>query len=164
MPIEIIATVQDRSGTTGTTSVHVQSASTMAQLLAFAPLWATALNDLIFGKILGVIAYILGSTVGITNNGGALNSDVEHVGKFVFRTVSNVKVQFNIPALDEDLVGAYDSDTIDQSVTEVAALIAAMESGIAVAGGTISPCDIGEVSIIDTVFAREAFKNSGARR
>jgi len=164
MPIEVIATVADRSGTTGTTSVHVQNATTLAQLTAFAPLWATALNDMIFGKITSVFASILGSTIGIINNGGALNSDVEHIGKFSFRTVSNIKVNFTIPALDEDLVTAYDSDTLDQSIPEIAALIAAMETGIAVTGGTISPCDIGEQSIIETVFAREAFKNSGKRR
>jgi hypothetical protein len=53
---------------------------------------------------------------------------------------------------------------LNQAETNVAAFIAAMETGIAVTGGTISPCDIGESSIVDTVFAREAFKNSGARR
>jgi len=164
MPIEIITTIQDRSGDQATTSVKVLDSSTKAQLIAFAPLWATALNDLIFGKIVSMAAWILGSTIGITNNGGALNSDVEHIGKFQFRTVSNVRVSVNIPALDEDVVSAYDSDELDQSSTEVAAFIGAMETGITTAGGNISPCDIGEVSIIDVVLAREAFKNSGKRR
>lgn len=164
MPIEIIATIQDASGDKATTSIKVADASTMAQLVAFAPLWATALNDIIFGKIASVVANILGSTFGIINNGGSLTSDVEHIGKFVFRTASNTRVIVNIPSLDENAVQAYASDTLDQAEPEVAAFIAAMETGIAVTGGTISPCDIGEVSINSLVFAREAFRNSGKRR
>jgi hypothetical protein len=164
MPIEIITTVEDRSGTKATTSVKVLDASTIAQLLAFAPLWATALNNLIFGKIISMVADVLGSTIGITGNAGTINSDVEHIGKFQFRTVSGTRVNVNIPALDEAAVSAYSSDTLDQANTEVAAFIAAMETGIVTAGGNIAPCDIGELSIIDTVLAHEAFKNSGARR
>lgn len=164
MPIEIVTEIADRSGTKGTTSVKVADASTMAQLIAFAPLWATALNDIILGKIVSMVASILGSTIGITDNTGALTSDVEHLGKFQFRTLSNVRVGVNVPALDEAAVSAYDSDVLDQTNAEVAAFIAAMETGIAVTGGTISPCDIGEVSILEVVFAREAFLNSGRRR
>lgn len=163
MAIEVIATIEDASGDKATTSIRVQQAATLAQLLAFAPLWATALNDIIFGKIVSVFAHVLASTIGIINNGGSLTSDVEHVGKFVFRTVSNTRVTVNIPSLDENAVQAYASDTLDQAEPEVAAFIAAMETGIAVTGGTISPCDIGEVSINALVFAREAFRNSGAR-
>lgn len=164
MPIEVIALIEDASGDEATTSIKVASASTLVQLQAFAPLWATALNDFIYGKVKSAVAHVLGSTIGIINNGGALNSDVEHVGKFQFRTVSGTRVLVNIPALDENAVEAYASDTLDQAQPEVAAFIAAMETGIAVTGGTISPCDIGEVSIQELVFAREAFKNSGKRR
>lgn len=164
MPIEIITTIEDRSGTQATTSVHVLDASTMANLATFAPAWATALNDFIFGKILSMIAKFFPSVTGLTNNTLLDTSDVEHVGKFVFRSQTNTLVEVNIPCLDEAAVSAYSSDSLDLANTEVAAFVAAMETGIAVTGGTISPCDIGEVSIASVQFARESFRNSGKRR
>jgi len=164
MPIEIITTVEDRSGTKGSTSVKVLDTATLAQLNAFAPLWATALNNVILGKITSVFANLIGSTFGITGNTGTVDADVEHVGKFQFRTATGNRVNINIPALDENAIAAYSSDTLDEAAPEVAAFIAAMETGVTVTGGTISPCDIGEQSIVDTLFAREAFRNSGARK
>lgn len=164
MPIEIITTIEDRSGDKATTSVYVLDASTVANLNTFAPAWATALNNFIFGKILSMIALILPTITGLTNNTLLDSSDVEHKGKFVFRAQNGIKLECNIPALDEAVVSAYSSDTLDQTNTEVAAFIAAMETGITVTGGTISPCDIGESSIASVVFAREAFTNSGKRR
>jgi len=164
MPIEVVTTIEDRSGDKATTSVNVLDATTLAQLLAFAPLWATALNDIIFGKILSMVAFIKGSTIGFTANTLQPTADVEHIGKFVFQAQNGEKVECNIPALDEAAVSAYSSDTLDEANAEVAAFIAAMETGIAVTGGTISPCDIGESSINTIRFAREAFRNSGKRR
>lgn len=164
MPIEVITTIEDRSGDRATTSVHVLDASTVANLNTFAPAWATALNSLIFGKIISMLALIFPSIGALTDNTLNPDSDVEHVGKFVFRAQNGVKVEVNIPALDEAAVDAYNSDVLDQADTEVAAFIAAMESGVSVTGGTISPCDIGESSIASIVFARESFRNSGKRR
>lgn len=169
MPIEIVTTVRDRSGDDATTSVQVQTGTTLAQLAAFAPLWATALNDIIYGKIMSVFAVVAASVVSIINNGGALTSDVEHIGKFSFRTLGGTnKVLVNIPALDENVASATDSDILNQADTEIAAFIAAMESGLTVNDGVgnvlIQPCDIGERQIAEIDFAREAFRNSGARR
>jgi len=164
MPIEVVTTIEDRSGDKATTSVHVLDASTIANLATFAPAWATALNLVIFGKIISMAAILRPSMGSLSNNTATSESDVEHVGKFVFRAQNGVRVECNIPALDEDAVAAYGSDELDQSDTNIAAFIAAMETGISVTGGTISPCDNGESSIALTVFAREAFKNSGKRR
>jgi hypothetical protein len=69
----------------------------------------------------------------------------------------------NVPGIAESnvLAGSDDLDIIDLTV---AAFITAMETGIAVTGGTISPCDVNEDTIIDTVYAREQFRASGKRR
>ena len=164
MPIEIITTVQDRSGDQATTSVYVQDATTTANLNVFAPLWATAINDIILGRIMSMVASINPPVGALTNNTLLDTADVEHKGKFVFRAQNNQKVEVNIPCLNEAAVLAYDSDILDEADPEVAAFVAAMETGIAVTGGTISPCDIGESSIAQLRFARESFRNSGRRR
>lgn len=165
MPIEVITTIEDRSGDKATTSVWVLDASTLANLNTFAPAWATAINNIIYGKILSIVARIIPTIVGLSNNTLLETADVEHKGKFVFRTnVTQTKVEVNIPCLDEAAVSAYGSDELDQTNPEVAAFIAAMETGIAVTGGTISPCDVGEISISEIYYAREAFANSGRRR
>jgi hypothetical protein len=164
MAVEIIATVVDRSGDTATTSVKV-NAGTIAALTTFAATWATALNDLISGAIRSVVAYVILEGVGLlTDNAMQDASDVEHVAKFRFRTLTGTHVSLNIPAVDEDVIAAYSSDELDQADPQTAALIAAMISGISVTGGTIQPCDIGESSVLSVEFAREAFKNSGNRR
>lgn len=164
MPIEIVTTIQDRSGDESTTSVNVLDASTIANLDTFAPAWATALNDIILGRIMSMAAVIRPFIGSLTNNTLLETADREHKGKFSFLAAIGTKVEINIPCLAEAVVEAYGSDELDQLNPEVAAFIAAMETGIAVTGGTISPCDIGESSIISTRFARESFNNSGKRR
>lgn len=164
MPIEIIATIRDRSGDEATTSVKVPESATIAQLTTFAVAWATALNNFIAGKILHMIGYDRVTTSTLTNNTLLDAADIEHVAKFSFLTIGGSRVLFNVPAMNEITLSSDDSDSLDQAVPATAALIAAMLTGIATTGGTISPCDVGEASISDVLFAREAFKNSGARR
>lgn len=164
MSTDLIMEIEDKSGDKATTSVKLPTGSSVANMTTFAVAWATAMNDFILGKILSVIAYALAPLVTIINNTILETADVEHIGKFQFITVNGNRVQFNVPALNEAIVLAYTSDELNQADPEVAAVIAAMTTGIAVTGGTISPCDIGEGNISDIIFAREAFKNSGARR
>lgn len=164
MAVEVVYTIQDKSGDEATTSVKLATNTPIASVNGFAVGFATALNNIIYGKIISAAAYILASISGLANNTIAAVSDVEHIGKFEFLTQGGDRVKVNIPALGENGVQAWGSDELNQAETNVAAFIAAMENGIAVTGGTLSPCDIGESSIVDTIFAREAFKNSGARR
>jgi len=162
--IELIMEVEDRSGDKASTSVKLEATATIAQMGVFAVAWATAVNLFILGKIISVVGYLLPSIGTLTSNTIVETSDVEHIGKFQFITANGRRVNVNIPALDEAAVNAYSSDALDQAEPEVAAFIAAMLSGIAVTGGTISPTDIGEDNITDVIFAREAFRNSGVHR
>jgi hypothetical protein len=163
MAHKLIAEIQDRSGDKGSTSLWLPDGATIANVTTFAVAWATALNNIITGKILGVWLFNLISTVTITDNTLQPAADVEHTAKFKFRTVQGKDVLINLPAVDEDVIAAYSSDELDQADPQTAAFIAAMESGLAVTGGTIQPCDVGEGSIATVVFARESFKNSGKR-
>lgn len=164
MAIEIVYTIEDASGDEATTQVRVAGEPTIAGLNGFGAGYATAVNNIIAGIIRSAVAFLKPAFSSITgNNIGAL-SDVEHIGKFEFVALNGQRVKVNVPALSEIALGATTSDSLDQAQVNVAAFLAAMETGIAVTGGTISPCDIGESSISDTIFAREAFRNSGARR
>lgn len=164
MPIEIIYEVQDRSGSKATTSVQVPSNHVVTTLTGFAVAWANNIDDLMDGVIRTATAYLRMALSGLTSNTIASTSDVEHYGKFEFLTSNGNRVKINIPALNEVAILAYDSDDLNQGEPDVAAFIAAMEVGIAVTGGTITPCDIAEDDITDVVFAREAFSNSGSHR
>ena len=164
MPTEIVFTVRDASGDEASTSVKIGVGTSLVQLNAFSSAWATALNNIIAGKIMGAIAKAVCNISGLTGNLLSDLADVEHVGKFVFLTGQGNRVLCNIPALNEITLGATASDELDQSQASVAAFIAAMEDGISVTGAVIEPCDEGEDDIVSTVFAREAFRNSGAKR
>lgn len=164
MTTEIVFTVRDASGDEATTGVKVSGTPTIVQLNAFSSAWATALNNIIAGKVMGAIARQTVSLVSLAGNILSNNADVEHTGKFVFLTGNGNRVLCNLPALSEVAIGATASDELNQAQTDVAAFIAAMEDGVNVTGALIEPCDEGEDDIVSTVFAREAFRNSGAKR
>lgn len=164
MPIEIIFELEDRSGDKSSTSVKVEDGHAAGTLEGFAVAWANAIDNFLAGVIRSAVAYIMGDISGLTSNTITETADVEHYGKFEFLTVDGNNVKVNIPCIAEGVVGAFTSDSLDLADPEVAAFVTAMEVGIAVTGGTITPCDIAENDIVDTAFAREAFSNSGARR
>ena len=95
----------------------------------------------------------------ITNNGAPQNFR-EEIGAFKFTTAEGFDVAVNIPGWDESktLSGSDDIDTGDAAV---AAFISAMESGIVVTGGTVSPTDKAENDITSNTFAREKYRASG---
>jgi hypothetical protein len=167
MTVQVIYEVEDQSGTKGTTEVKLAGTPTIAQMTGFAVVHAEALNALIEGAIKKAIAFIRPAVSGLDGDENIADamSDVERIGKFEFATSNGDRVKFNLPSLEEDTVGTDDlSDDINTSTAEAEALVDAMLDGIAVTGGTIAPCDVGGVSLVSLIFAREAFTNSGARR
>jgi hypothetical protein len=164
MAIEIVYEVEDRSGTMGSTSVRVAGTPTVVQLNGFGAGFATALNNIIGGVIRAAAAFFRADVSGITGNVASSASDVEHIAKFEFLTTGGNRMKVNVPAMDSNIIGGIGSDTLDQLNPQVAAFTAAMINGINVTGAVIQPCDIGEDSLTDVIFAREAFRNSGARR
>jgi len=162
--IEIIAEISDATGDTSTTSVKIIDTTTLAQANGFAVGWVQAFDQIIAGVIRNVLAFLRIDTSALTGNLVGATSDVEHIGKFSFRTAINTKVLVNVPALAEIALGATSSDTLDPAQVNVAAFLTAMEDGINAGGALIQPCDIGEEDIVDHNFLREAFRNSGSRR
>lgn len=162
--IEIIAQIEDADGDSATTSVRVLDTTTIAQANGFTVGWLQEVDGVIAGVIRSVLAFLRIDISALTGNLVGDTSDVEHIGKFSFRTGINTKVLVNVPALAEIALGTTTSDILDPVQVDVAAFLTAMEDGISVTGALIQPCDVGEEDIVDHNFLREAFRNSGTRR
>jgi hypothetical protein len=159
---QIIYTVIDDSGERGTTSINLPTGFSIAQIGEFGAAMATLLDAILSGKVESAEFCVSVDVSALINNLAGLNGDVEEIGAFQFETVGGFPVYCNIPGILETVVAA-GSDDIDQSDVDVAAFITAMETGIVVTGDTVSPTDVGEDSINNTVYARERFRASGKR-
>lgn len=167
-PVEIIAEMQDRATRRASTSIKISSFNATApapptNIEVFGQAWATVLDGLSDCILRGIFAVIPIDISGLIGNAEDPDSDVEEVGAYEFVTTQGNRVKFNIPAMDE-LESVSTTGELDQTDPDVAALITMMIDGIAVTGGTISPCDIGEDDIVGLLFARERSRNSGARK
>ncbi|NIT56287.1 MAG: hypothetical protein GWN00_08645 [Aliifodinibius sp.] len=160
---EVVYEVTDRDGDTATTTVKVPTGFSLAQYGEFGAAMATLLDAILGGRVSGADFCFIVDISGLTGNTQSPTSDVEEVAKFQFRTTEGRPVNVNIPTMDEAIV-AGGTDDINQADPAVAPFIAAMENGLSTAGGTISPCDIGEDDIVLTVFAREGFRSRSRRR
>jgi len=159
---QIVYTVADENGELGTTSVNIPTGFSLSQYSEFGSAMATLLDKILDGRVESADICFFVDISALTNNIPIATSDKEAIGAFQFRTLQNTKVNVNVPTLYEIKVGA-GSDDLNQGDADVAAFITAMEDGIAVTGGTIAPCDVGELSIDQVVFARERFRASGSK-
>ncbi len=164
MPVNLIYTIEgDTQGEKSTTSLTLWDGNLLDSLQKFGVAFATILNNAIMGKILDAFLVFDVDISGLTGNTLSDASDVEEIGAFEFGTAENNRIKLNLPGLQEAKVIA-DTHELDTADSDIAAIIAMMEDGLSVTGGTIEPCDIGGDDIVDTFFAREQFRNSGSRR
>lgn len=148
-------------------STHLQyyaSGLTLAQYLGAARAYAAVTDDIVAGvfdqkAVLSIPVNI--ST--LTGNVADPNSDVEQISAFQFRNADSDTTELNIPCLNP-LDVALGSDELNQADATVAAVIAMMEDGLSVTGGTIIPCNVAEVDIVSTNYARKETRSSGRRR
>lgn len=159
---ELIYEFEDESGERATQATKLPVTPTLAQFEEFGQALAILKDDCVLGRISNLSLSVVADMSGLTGNSVDAASDVEDIGAFQFVTADGLPVKMNLPAILESLVAA-GSDDLDQAAPAIAAIITAMESGIAVTGGTISPCDVGEIDITDVVYARENFRPSGRR-
>jgi hypothetical protein len=161
--IALTYTYQDDSGDTATSTIHVPNGFTLAQFTQFGRSMADLIDNVVGGLIISCDLTVTVDISALTGNTAIDDSDVEEIGAFQFVTIDSRPVLVNIPGLTETFVLA-NSDDINQLSGSVAPFITAMETGIAVTGGTIAPCDVNEDSIANIVSAREQFRASGKRR
>lgn len=167
-PVEFIAELEDRAGRKASTSIKISSFNATApapdtNISVFGQAWATALDNISACLIRAIFAVVQIDISALTGNLLDPDSDVEEVGAFEFVTVQGNRVKFNVPAIDE-LQTVSTTGELDQTDPDIAALITMMTDGIAVTGGTIIPCDVGEEDIAGLLYARERSRNSGARK
>jgi len=160
---EIIYSIEDDSGDISTTAVKIPVGNTLAQYSEFGAAFGTLLDALVDGKTIAADLAVSVDVGALANNLPVGTSDVEEVGAFQFTTTENRLVNLNVPGLVENMVLA-GSDDLDVLHASIGAIITAMETGIAVTGGTIAPCGKGEDSVSSLKSARERFRASGSRR
>lgn len=151
----------DAKGKTSFTKVRVPTGFTISQYIeaaqAIAQLIANISNCQMTRASFCVGLDLSGATIKLNPSG---LSDVFQKAYFQFFALGNAfRTKLKLPAFSEVKVVA-GSDAVDTADPDVAAFVSAMENGIVVTGGTISPSDsrVNDISTID--YAREIFRRS----
>ncbi len=163
MGLSILYTIRDEKGEESTTTVNLPSSVTFSNVVLFAGEMAKLISPVITGAITRIgIAFTVTLPSGLRTN-PLSNSDVEEGGRFQFRTENGFHTGLRLPTFNEAMITA-GSRVIDQSAPEVAAFIAAMQSGIDLSGvggsGTVQPSDKRGEDIVAVEFAHEQFQSS----
>lgn len=157
MAITAFYTIEDKKGLSSTISIPIPGATSPTNAKAFTQAMAPIVGALTNGRIINAGVTLVVDVTGFPATADAL-SDVQERGFFSFRTLNNFIKNLNIPCFKESLM-VPNSKEIDQSDTDVAAFITAMENGVAVAAfggtGTISPCDSRDDGVSAIIEARE---------
>ena len=159
--LEIIFGVEDESGKESTFSLFVPTSFDISDYVEAAIGIGEFIDILLRGKFRSIADLCLNVDLsGLTGNIEDVDSDVEEIASFQFETLDDRHVALNIPCLDETVVLPATKE-LDQTAPAVASIIALMETGVTTAGGQILPCDVGEIDINATDYARERSRNSG---
>lgn len=151
----------DGKGKTSFTKIRVPNGFSVAQYTEFAQAMCQLLTNLTQASItragFSVGLNLSTATIKATPN---VFSDIAQKVMFGFSTaLAGFRTKVKLPALNEDKVTT-GSDAINQADPAVAAFIAAMENGIVVTGGTISPTDQRGNDINNTDYAKELFRKT----
>ena len=160
---EMTYTLSDDSGESATTAIHLPTAFSLAQFTEFGRAMADLVDNIVAGLVARAELTLHFDISSITGNIAGTGGDVEEISAFQFVTAAGRPVEINIPGtIETQVVG--NSDELDQTNTEIAAFITAVEDGVAVTGGTVTITDVDSEELIATVYAREAARASGKTR
>lgn len=145
-------TVRDSDPDRASFRINLPGATSQANVVAFAQSFAALVDQAIEGVIENIQATLsIALPAGL--RGSTTNSDVEHGARLTFETSGGFATSFRLPTIaDSQLVG----HEVLQSTTEMAAIIAAMVSGLS----GVSPCDARGEDITGIVSAVESFRAS----
>lgn len=151
----------DAKGKTSFTKINVPNGFSIAQytegVQAFAQLLANISTAQMTRASFVVSLDLSSATIKAVASG---LSDIAQKALVGFSTVvARLRTKVKLPALSETKVNV-GSDTLNQADPDVAAFLSAMENGIVVTGGTISPTDLRENDIATTDYARELFRKT----
>jgi len=150
---------QDQKGKTSFTKVRVPNGFSIAQYSEFTVAMGQLLANLSSARVTRasfcVGLDLSGSTIKAVASG---ISDIAQKAILGFSTaVTGFRTKLKLPAFSETKI-ITGSDAVDEADLDIAAFVTAMENGIVVTGGTVSPTDIRENDIVSTDYAREFFR------
>jgi hypothetical protein len=150
---------QDEKGKTSFTKVRIPTTFSVGTVTAFALGLAQLISNISQCQITNVSTTFAIDLSGLSLKAAASAvADVAQKGYFAFRSaVTGFAKRLRIPTIDENIVNA-GSDTVDTLDVNVAAYVTAMESGIAVTGGTIAPTTERMQDLTALEEAREVFR------
>lgn len=152
--------IQDAKGKVSVTKINFPDTQTKDELSAWAVTAATALNDIITGKILSAGIGFEVSLSGATIRSAPLaTSDVEEGARFIWRSLVGAITQFRLPTFDEAkmLSGTQQVDLAD---TDVDAFEGLITIGNGAGAGWAHPSDDHGSDIVALESARESFTST----
>jgi len=151
----------DGKGKTSFTKIRVPNGFSIAQYTEFAQGMGQLITDLTQSRITRA-----GFSVGLDLSSATIKAapvvfaDIAQKVMFGFSTVlAGFRTKMKLPALNESKVTA-GSDAINQADPDVAAFVTAMENGVVVTLGTISPTDQRGNDVNNTDYAKELFRKT----
>jgi len=149
----------DGEGEKSFTKIHVPTGFTIAQYTEFAQAMGQLLANLSDGAITGA-----SFCVGINLSGATIKAlvttgaDIAQKAMFGFGTIlAGFRTKLKLPAFRTALITS-GSDSVNQAHADIVAFTSAMENGIVVTGGTISPTDLRGNDVDSLNYARELFR------
>lgn len=156
--VSIKFTFLDGSANASSTTIHVPNGFSIAQYLEFAVAAGQILVNLSDCQLTGASVCVGLDLSGATIKAAAgIASDIAQKAIAMFNSVvAGFRKRLNLPAIDLAIFGA-NSDDINLADANWSAFQTAMENGIAVTGGTISPTDNRDNDLSDLKFGRKVF-------
>lgn len=149
----------DSKNKTASTKINVPTGLTIAGIISFGQAAAQILANFSSCRLTGLRACI-----GIDISGlglltaPATGSDRSEKGLFNMRTAGNTYGKIMLPTFAESLVVA-NTDQIDETDTDVAAFITALEDGLTMTStAVIAPVDLRDNDFIEVTETRELFR------
>lgn len=158
MSVNVIFTVQDGKGETSPITINLPTSTSPTDAVAFAVTAWPLVNALITGgNVVGRVSFEISGLASANPIGG---SDVQEIGRFIFKTVSNFTKSLGLPTFLESKI-LPGTDQIDTSDVDVAAFVTMMESGVDTTAnggsGVIQPSDYRDDDLDSLVGAIEAW-------
>lgn len=160
--VTIYFTITDAKGKSSRTELKVPTGYTLPEYIEFAESAAQIIANCILGQITQITISFDVSMVGTSIKSIANNvADIAQKMFFLIRNTAAQLSRLKIPTMNEQLVLA-NSDLIDRSDADVAALETALESGLLVtSGATVLFASNTGLPIGQTEQVREYFRGTG---
>jgi hypothetical protein len=162
MPVSVYYTIVDDKGDKSTVEVPLPDATALTDVEIFVEQMGLLIDPLVQGGIVGAGFRVEASVASFTNVASTI-ADVQEKGRFLFRTAGNWLKSLSLPTFSDLLINP-GSNTVDETDTDVAAFITAMEDGIDLSGaggsGVIQPSDYRGDDIATLEKAVEAWGNA----